>query len=262
MTQLRHWLLLTLLAGFGFAACLPVPAPPEGSSDDPDPIDNKDDDADDDDDGADPNPRPDGGTRPPPDGGTGQTAVELTHSTTNNIAASHSILCADGNDHHLATSFYRVFDLAALQPGKGIAVEKVDFGIELANDAKGAGQPIFVRMHTIAATPGTTFSVASLTAKANAAHILTDTTRSVVSVPITADIAAGEKLVVEIFMPDGHDNSQAGHSAIVGSNSGGQSGPTYIKDECEANQPTNVANVGGGQFSDVHLVLSVHGKTL
>ncbi len=76
---------------------------------------------------------------------------------------------------------------------------------------------------------------------------------NVLSPPVL--INASDILAVEIFTPDGQ---AAGHSFFIGSNTAGQSGPSFIRAaDCGVAEITNLAAIG---FPSMHIVMTVSGN--
>lgn len=195
-------------------------------------------------------PRPDAG--PEVDSGpVGGTAVTLTQSTSMTITADNSVACIDDLEgFNIQSSYFRMFDLAAAGITTPLAVSQVSFGVEAATGA-GGDQPAQVKIHALTGT----LTNANLMAPVDTADItITDAqSNTVVDVAVTGTIPVGSKLVVELAVPDGSE----GNSLFVGSNSAGQSGPTYVRDECGgAEEPTSLADLGE---PNMHWVLSVEG---
>lgn len=185
-------------------------------------------------------------------------AQTITQSTSNAIVAG-SISCNAGSPgyFHTDNSYYRAFTLSAFpaltQPK--FRVDTVNFGIETANDAASAGQPLTVNLWRSTTNPPT---LASLTAISSDNFTIPDSaTGTVFSANIASQpllTVATDILVVEIFTPSGQ---AAGHSFFIGSNAAGQSGPSFIRAEsCGVNDITNLASIG---FPNMQIVMSVSG---
>ena len=193
---------------------------------------------------------PDAGPRP--DSGPSGNALVLKHNSSDTITPNNSYSCADNGGHHRLSSFMQEFDLGSAAPGRGMTIEKVEVGIDVANDANGAGQPVTVYLFTATTNEG----LNGAPPLAVAAGVVTDTTNGKASIPIAATIPAGNHIRVDFELPDGHDNSQAGHQLVVGSNNAQAGGVTYSwapGNDCRGND--NYVIVPG-----MSLVLSVHGQ--
>jgi len=181
------------------------------------------------------------------------TPVELTitqSTNTTTITALNSISC-NAAGLHSNNSYYRVFNLSTFGITSAYNVSKISLGIEIATAGAGGTQPATVRIHTLSGA----LTLANLTQVGTVATTIADTAVGVViDIPVTAVVPAGSLMVVEVFTPDGQ---AAGHSLFVGSNTLGQTGPTYLSAvDCAATEPTDVATLG---FPDMHMVLTVTG---
>lgn len=186
-------------------------------------------------------------------------AQTITQSTAMTVVAG-SISCNAGSPGFLHTdnSYYRAFTLSAFpaltQPQ--FRVDTINFGVETANDAAGAGQPLTINLWRSSANPPT---LASLTAVSSDTYSIPDSASGTV---FSANIAsqpvftvATDILVVEIFTPSGQ---AAGHSFFIGSNAAGQSGPSFIRAaSCSVNDITNLGSIG---FPNMHIAMSVSGN--
>ena len=132
-------------------------------------------------------------------------------------------------------------------------ITSVSFGIELANDGDGTGQPVTVRLY---ANNGGAFPGGSRTQIASTNVTVMDQAQTIFDVPLFASVPAGtSELVMEVFTPSGQD---AGNSFFIGSNTAPETGPSYISaDECGTPTPTTTAAVG---FPDMHIIFNVHGS--
>jgi hypothetical protein len=193
--------------------------------------------------------RPDAaGHQDPPDAGdTGGGEVTITHSNSMALEAGTGVTCqSDFGDKK--NSWYRVFDLPAMGITGAVDVDQVTFGVQEATTGNGS-MAVTVKLHRLQGD----FVVANLTLLGSAKAIVPDETLTLVDLPISVSVPAGSTLVAEITVPNGEFR---GDYFFPGANSAGQSGPTYIKAECGASQPTDVTDLG---FPDFHLVLAVHG---
>lgn len=198
-------------------------------------------------------PRIDGG----PDidsGGGGGGPVTLTQSTSMTVTAeNNTVWCANGLNFTTEASYFRVFDLAAEGIAGAFTINKVSVGIDGAVGADGT-QGASVKLHTLTGdlATGTLSPLTSVDIT-----VTDDQAVSVIDVPVTATAPAGSKLVVEFFIPDGTGPE---NTLYVGTNNAGQSGPTYVRDECGADQPTDISTIDA-DFADEHWVLSVDGES-
>jgi hypothetical protein len=185
-------------------------------------------------------------------------ATTVSQNTSTTTTAANSISCADtGTGFHEENGYLRRFHL----PDHGIAgafvVSDVTFGIELADDAGGLGQPVSVRLYGIAAAAPLTTGNLALIASQDITVADSEATLRTVSVSGTITDPGATDLVIEILTPDGTD---AGHSFLIGSNSGGETQTSYIRaPACGLNEPTTPATLGS---PGMHIVLLASGDPL
>jgi hypothetical protein len=192
---------------------------------------------------------------------TPTAAQTITQSDSPTILPGNSTSCDSGPPAHVHTdnSYFRAFVLRDY-PNLNLThfrVDSVSFGVELANDGDGQGQPLTVNIYKTTVSPPV---LASLGLLASADVIIPDSaTGTVVTVNIDARpvlTAATDILVVEVFTPSGQFG---GNAFLIGSNSSGQNGPSYIRAApCGISQITNLAAVS---FPNMHIVMSVGGNT-
>lgn len=186
-------------------------------------------------------------------------AQTITQSVSPTVTAANSVSCNGGSPtfFHTDNRYFRAFTLSTFknltQPQ--FRVDSVDFGIETANDAAGAGQPLTVNLWRSTTNPPT---LASLTAVSSDNFTVPDQTNSIFNAVIATQpvfIVATDILVVEIFTPNGQTTS---NSFFIGSNAGGQAAPSYIlSTPCGISEITNLASIG---FANMHIVMSVNGN--
>ena len=175
----------------------------------------------------------------------------LTHSLSQVVTAGNSVSC-NASGLHADNSYIRVFDLAGFGITGTFDVQQVEVGIETAAAGSDGLQPGVINLYTLSGP----LAWANMTLIGSAAVDVADQSLTVVSVPVTGTAPAGSELVVEFFTPDGQND---GHSLYVGSNSAGQTAPTYLAaDACGASEPTDVAAIG---FPGMHVVMNVIGYT-
>lgn len=187
-------------------------------------------------------------------------AQTITQSTSTAITAGAAISCNGGAPGFLHTdnSYYRAFTLSSFPvlTLPQFRVDSVSFGVETANDAAGAGQPLTVNLWRSSANPPT---VATLTAVSSDSTSLPDSaTGTIFTVNIASQpvfIVATDILVVEIFTPSGQTTN---NSFFIGSNAGGQSGPSFIR--AASCGVTDIRDLASINFPDMHIVMSVSGN--
>lgn len=180
-------------------------------------------------------------------------SITLTQSLDqSNIEFLNSISC-NISDLHADNGYLRVYDLAALGYNDDFFVHSVTFGIESAVSAGGTGQPVTVNLYTLSGP----LVYANMTLVATNTLTIPDAFLEFYEFPISATIPGGSQLVVEVFTPDGQT---AGHSFFIGSNSFGQTGPSFIAAaNCGAAEPTDFADIG---FPEIHLMIDVNAASV
>ncbi len=180
--------------------------------------------------------------------------VTLSESTATTITAGNTVACSNNTTGYTDdNSFYRNFPLANFGITQTLTVTNVTFGIEQSTPA-GATQNVDVNLETLTGTMETGTRTVLRTQTVPIGNI------SAVSFPVTFSppvvVPAGSQLVVELHSPDG---TTAGNIFYPGSNSAGESAPSYISAAaCSVNAPATYASIG---FANVQLVMSVGGTT-
>ena len=186
---------------------------------------------------------------------TGTCPWTITQSSSQAITLGNSVSCYSGPPDylHFDTSYWRAFNMASFTGSQQYNVTSVSFGIEVANDGDGTGQPVTVRLY---ANNGGAFPGGSRTQIAATNLTVMDQTQTIFNVPLFASVPAGTfELVMEVFTPSGQDS---GNSFFIGSNAASQTGPSFISAQvCGNPTPTDTADIG---FPDMHIVFNVHGN--
>jgi hypothetical protein len=179
----------------------------------------------------------------------------ITQSSSQTITANNSVSCNDGPpaSYHHDTSYWRAFNMAAVNGSQQYNVTSVSFGIDTANDGAGQGQPVTVRLYT---NNGAAFPGGSRTQIAATTFNVLDQVDTIFNVPLTATVPAGtSELVMEVFTPSG---LSAGNSFFIGSNTAAQAGPSYASSaDCGNPTPTDTANLG---LPNMHIVFNIQGN--
>ncbi len=164
----------------------------------------------------------------------------LTLSNTQTIEPGAGIACATHPIDFRDNKMYQVFDMAG-QFGitNGFDVNAVEFAIDAINTP--TGFPIYINIYSTATPntfPGGTWNfVATETYDATNADAL-----SIVNVPITASIPAGEAMIMELILVD--DGTGTNYMTF-GVNSDGATGDSWIESEpCGALVPTKFSALG------------------
>ncbi len=185
--------------------------------------------------------------------GAATAATVVSQNASNAIVNGNTLRCDDGTGaYHKENSYYRRFHLPDHGVTGAFAATGVTFAVDIANDAANAGQPATVRVHSIPA--GSPLALANLTQlDADAITVQDADAGTLRNVPVSATIVdpTTTDLVLEVFTPDG---VAAQHRLFVGSNTAGETGPSYIRaPACSINEPTPFATVGPGLTGHVIL---------
>lgn len=184
---------------------------------------------------------------------TNELITQSTDNTT--ITAGNSVSCNGGAPgfFHADNSYWRAFDLGAEGITRLFMVTSIDIGIEASAPA-GADQPITVNLYSMTAG---TFPTGTRTLIGTATINIGTLTNTVLNIPVTGTANPAQELVVEVFTPDG---IAAGNNIFIGSNTAGQSGPSYISAAaCSITDPTDLAAIG---FPTMHVLMNVNGCEL
>jgi hypothetical protein len=182
-------------------------------------------------------------------GGTPRT---ITHSQSQAVTSGNSVSCNLSNIH-AANAYLREFNLTSFGITGPFDVSSVEFGVESANAGSGTSQPIRVRLYR-KINPAGALVYANLSAVTTANVSIPDQGLSRYTAPIAGTLPAGSVLVVEVFTPSG---TADGNSFFIGSNSAGQTAPSYLAAaECGVPEPVSVATIG---YPNMHIVMNVTG---
>jgi hypothetical protein len=203
--------------------------------------------------------RGDGGDFPAPDAAlidAPPQQITLSQTLGATITRDNSIVCFDDiTGATLENSYVRVFALDDYDITTTLHVTEVDFAIELADAGPDATQqPARVKIGSYGAMPPTTLDPGQVQDIAGVDIMIPDGEGAQMAVPITADIAPGTRLIVELALPDG----EAANSAfIIGSNAQGETAPGYLgAPSCNVNRPTAIDGLTVGE---VDIIMTVTG---
>ncbi|WP_177733695.1 T9SS type A sorting domain-containing protein [Flavobacterium inviolabile] len=188
-----------------------------------------------------------------------EAQIVLTHS---NSQAINGNTVACGNSTTATSSdnrYYRSFNLNALGVTAAFNLSAIQFGV---NSLTGASSYVVtVKAYSTTAAFPAGFPNTGYTLLGQADYtVQTANVGTIVSVPLTATVPANATLIVEVGYAAAATGS--GIRIILGSNSAGQTGPSYIASTtCSIITPTDVAAVGTG-FPNVHMVINAVGTTL
>ncbi|MEZ4779887.1 MAG: HYR domain-containing protein, partial [Flavobacteriaceae bacterium] len=185
-------------------------------------------------------------------GNTRMAPVTITQSTTQNITPGNSVTCNAGGVP-TDNSFFRAFDLSTYGITDDFNVTDVEFGFEAINGS----YTVTVNVYSMAngTFPASYPGGATLQGTASATYNAGNA-GSIVSLPLSATIPAGEDLIYELFFPN--DQGIGNVSVFPASNAGGQSAPSYLQAAaCGVTSPFTTASIG---FPNMHLVFNVVGE--
>lgn len=175
-------------------------------------------------------------------------STTITQSNSQAITSGNSVSCNNGAAH-TDNHYLRVFDLPTFGINRPFGITNVSLGIESSVPA-GATQPVEVRLYTLEGA----FQFANLTLIGSAAAAVTSQSLTILDVPVEGVAPTGSKLVVDIFTPNGQT---AGNLFFVGSNSLGETGPSYLAAaDCGVPEPATTASLG---FPEMMIVMNVTG---
>lgn len=179
--------------------------------------------------------------------------VTLSQTNSNAITPDHTVSC-NANNVPDDNQYFRAYDIAAMGYTQ-FDVSEVSFGVQMAT----AVDASFALDVTIYSNAGGTFPSGTLTEVSTVSVPITASdANSIKTVPIVASVMAPAQLVVEISIPD---ELAANHTTqfFLGSNSAGESAPSYISsDGCGLSMVT-YDSVG---ISNVHVIMDVIGIAL
>ena len=163
--------------------------------------------------------------------------ITITHSESQEIEEFTGVSCPTPPN-----AFSRVFDLSEYDILGGLNVTSVEFGVETA-----VAQTTTINLYTLDGE----YLLGNLTLVATTnVDVGPGDALSLVTAEIEAEFAEDDVMVVEWVVPQ--------NPMFPGSNSAGQTGPTYVQaDGCGAPEPTDLAELG---FPDRHWVLNVNGE--
>ncbi len=184
------------------------------------------------------------------------SAQTITQSNTQTITDLNSVSCSNtGTGETLENHYYRDFDLASFGITGAYGITEVQFGIQSVQIVTADPTiPVTIKLYSTALAFPASFP-AGYTEIGSVIANVAPQTLTILNVPITGTVPAGEKLVVEVFNLD-----LVGAAFAIGSNADGQLTPSYIvAPGCGITNPTDIGALG---FPDMHLVLNVVGTVL
>jgi hypothetical protein len=199
-------------------------------------------------------------------------SAQITLSQSTNgiiIQAGNSVACAVNNtsvpptQQTVVNFYWRSYQLSTFPAVTGpFNVTSVKFGVENATHPNGT-QDVRVRLYKDTNGGAPVAVGTDLIQVAEATVAVPNGTSQFITAPITGSFAQTDFLVVSIDTPDyftpyGGPTPPAQNAVFfVGSNSLGQSGPSYLSAPgCGITTPTTTAGIG---FPNMHILLDVNG---
>lgn len=171
------------------------------------------------------------------------------------IVTGNSVSCNNGGLHS-DNSYFRCFTLSDFGITNNFTVSSVQIGVEQATSGSGGTQPVSCRLYT-SSQPFPNGYPGSLTQIGSIDDNVPDQSLSLYTFNVSGVAPAGSRLVVEIFTPDGQT---AGNSFFIGSNSAGETAPSYLlATDCSVTVPTPTGDIG---FPNMQIVMSVTGDEI
>jgi hypothetical protein len=191
-----------------------------------------------------------------------QVIETISQSTSTAVTGGNSVSCNTGAPgfFHTDNSYYRGMTLSTFPvlTLPQFVVQQITIGVEQAIGA-GGSQPITARVWSATANPIAGAANPPGNNQVSSENVtVNDQALTLLPINLTTQplfLVASGIVAPEIFTPDG---TTAGHSFFIGSNAGGQSGPSYIKAA-----PCGLATIGdlaGIGFPNMHTVMQVTGN--
>lgn len=183
--------------------------------------------------------------------------ITLSQTVATTITRDNSIYCFNRiTDATLENSYFRVFALDDYDITTTLHVTEVEFAIELADAGPSATlSPARVKIGSYGAPPSeTALDPAQIQDLAGVDIMIPDAAGTTMTVPITADVSPGTRLIVELALPSGE---AAGRAFVIGANAQGENAPGYWRaPSCDVNRPTAIDSLVLGE---VDVVMTVTG---
>lgn len=184
----------------------------------------------------------------------GGCPTRITHSLSQSIVVGNSTACFDENTGFTReNTYWRAFDMNTFTGGQTYDISSISFGVEQSSGT-GIGQDLDVVLWT---NNGAPFPAGTLEPLAIFFLTIINDSQFMVEIPLDqTTVPAGTlELVMEVSSPDGVAN---GNVFLIGSNSEGQTAPSYISEpDCGFPDPVDLASIG---FPDMHMVFNVDGS--
>ena len=186
--------------------------------------------------------------------------VRLSHSLEEFLVTTGTIACASTGAPQTTAenSFYRSFTLTDFGVTEAVTISDVEVGIENLMLPTSIETDITVNLFQ---APGGSAPALGQELVGTATFTSGDRSLEVVTIDVSGVVDAGNALIVEVFAPDFTIDGLTGDVFFPGSNSFGQTAPSYIRaPTCGTPDPADYASVGPG-FPDVHLIIIANGET-
>lgn len=184
--------------------------------------------------------------------GGGLTLTQNVDAETVDFAG---VACGNNDEGYTTdNSYWRVFDLAALDLGGDFNLMMANVGLRSAD----FGEPLegtIVNVYTLPAGTdvSTSFAAADLTLVGSSDEFDVDALEGALyieAVPMDLTVAEGSLMAVEMFTPTGQSDdpeSDPNRNVRFGGNLNGETAPTYLSSEsCGITDPTATGAIGGG----------------
>jgi hypothetical protein len=156
-----------------------------------------------------------------------------------------------------ANSYYRSFKISDYISANYFDVDSVQFSVQLATSVNQVGQPVIINVYS---QTGPTLNLASLTLLNSITGTIPDVASggSAFTGNIPASIVGTGTIVVEINSPDGATD---GHYFSIGTNSAGQSKPSYFYTPSAGCGTTDIVDISTiSSPAPIDLLISVYGR--
>lgn len=170
--------------------------------------------------------------------------VTLIQTASLEVTGINSFFCVAGAPNTTrSNSYYRVFALEDAGVTATLHVSAVMFGIQDALAGSGGAQRAKLNLGIYSAPPaGDTLDTSQIQSLGSADIQIPDGSNTRMTVPITADVAPGTNLIVELAIPA---DAQVKNLFHIGSNTQGERKPGYWQaPNCGLTDPTTTQSIG------------------
>jgi subtilisin-like proprotein convertase family protein len=189
--------------------------------------------------------------------GPGEPDVFITHSDSQTVNPGGSVACgSSAAGYTTENAYFRDFDLAQdFGIFNEFEVMQAEFGMQTVG---AANHPVTVNVYSLSGSAPLSSSFGEAVLQGTANYNVNPTDEgTVVNVPVSAMIPAGDRLVFEVFLSSGVDIPA---QFRIGVNDLGQTDATYLASaSCGLPDPLDVAAIG---FPDMHVVMNILGTEI